>query len=122
VKVVRSWRLSPTFALVPEAHRESALAGFPFDSEPRVYRSDLANRLPTGLSMPRAHAVIDLDSESIALWLEDVPIVPARWDCPAFARAAPRAWRRRRPRARGESDRARAECGPARQWPGGVRG
>jgi hypothetical protein len=88
VKVVRSWRLSPTFMLVPEAHRESALAGFPFDSEPRVYRSDLANRLPAGLSMPRALAVIDLDSESIALWLEDVPIVPARWDGPALARAA----------------------------------
>lgn len=88
VKVVRSWRLSPSFALVPAELQERALAGVPFDSEPRVYRSDLAARLPPDLTMPRAYAVVDLDPESTALWLEDVPVVPVRWDRAALARAA----------------------------------
>ena len=68
--------------------REFALAAYPFEAEPRVYRSDLADRLPPGLTMPRAYAVIDLDAESAALWLEDVPVVAARWDRAALAHAA----------------------------------
>jgi len=68
--------------------REYALASVPFEAEPRVYRSDLGQRLPPGLAMPRAYAVVDLDAESTALWLEDVPVVPARWDRAALARAA----------------------------------
>ena len=88
VKVVQSWGRSPTFQHLPDELREFALAAFPFDAEPLVYRSDLADRLPPGLTMPRAYAVIDLDAESTALWLEDVPVVSARWDRPALARAA----------------------------------
>jgi hypothetical protein len=88
VKVVRSWRFSPAFQLVPPELREYALLQLAFEAEPRVYRSDLADRLPPGLSMPRAHAVVDLDADSTALWLEDVPTVPARWDRTALARAA----------------------------------
>jgi hypothetical protein len=88
VKVVQSWGRSPYFRFVPEHMREFALNGLPFEAEPRVYRSDLADRLPPGLGMPRAHAVVDLDAESTALWLEDIPVVPARWDRPALARAA----------------------------------
>ena len=88
VKVVQSWSRTPAFAFVPEALREFALAAFPFEAEPRVYRSDLADRLPPGLTMPRAHAVIDLDAESTALWLDDIPVVAARWDRAALVRAA----------------------------------
>ena len=88
VKVVQSWGRSPAFRFVPEEMREFALAAFPFEAEPRVYRSDLADRLPPGLTMPRAYAVIDLDAESTALWLEDVPAVSARWDRAALAQAA----------------------------------
>jgi hypothetical protein len=79
---------SAAFLFVPEAFREAALTGLPFEAEPRVYRSDLADRLPPGLAMPRAHAVVDLDVESTALWLEDVPVVSARWDRAGLARAA----------------------------------
>ena len=88
VKVVQSWGRHPAFRFVPEEMREFALAALPFEAEPRVYRSDLADRLPPGLTMPRAYAVVDLDAESTALWLEDVPVVAARWDRAALARAA----------------------------------
>ena len=88
VKVVQSWGRSPTFQHVPEEMREFALAAVSFEAEPRVYRSDLADRLPPGLTMPRAYAVVDLDAESTALWLEDVPVVAARWERAALAHAA----------------------------------
>lgn len=88
VKVVQSWGRHPAFRFVPEEMRESALASVPFEAEPRVYRSDLADRLPPGLTMPRAYAVIDIDAGSTALWLEDVPVVAARWDRAALVRAA----------------------------------
>ena len=88
VKVVQSWSRSPTFAFIPETMREFALAALPFEAEPRVYRSDLADRLPPGLTMPRAYAVVDLDPESTALWLDHVPVVAARWDRTALSRAA----------------------------------
>jgi hypothetical protein len=88
VKVVQSWARHPFFRFVPDPIREMALAGLPFEAEPRVYRSDLADRLPPGLTMPRAYAVVDLDVESTALWLEDVPAVPAHWDRAALTRAA----------------------------------
>ena len=80
VKVVQSWGRHPAFRFVPAEMREFALASVPFEAEPRVYLSDLADRLPPGLTMPRAYAVADLDAESTALWLEDVPVVDARWD------------------------------------------
>jgi hypothetical protein len=88
VKVVQSWGRHPAFRFVPAEMREWALASVPFEAEPRVYRSDLVQRLPPGLAMPRAYAAIDLDAESTALWLEDVPVVPACWDRAALARAA----------------------------------
>jgi hypothetical protein len=88
VKVVQSWGRHPAFRFVPEDMREDALASVPFEAEPRVYRSDLADRLPPGLAMPRAYAVVDIDAESTALWLEDVAVVDARWDRAALVRAA----------------------------------
>jgi hypothetical protein len=88
VKVLQSWGRTAAFRFVPEPLREKALAGLPFEAEARVYRSDLADRLPPGLAMPRAHAVVDIDDESTALWLEDIPIVPGRWDRDGLVRAA----------------------------------
>jgi hypothetical protein len=88
VKVVQSWGRSPAFRFVPEHFREAALASLPFEAEPRVYRSDLADRLPPGLAIPCAHVVVDLDAESTALWLDDIPTVPVRWDRAGLARAA----------------------------------
>ena len=39
---------------------------------PLAYASDLGDRLPDGLSMPRALGVYDLDELSAAIWLEEV--------------------------------------------------
>jgi hypothetical protein len=38
--------------------------------------------------MPRALAVVDLDEKSSAIWLEEVPVVPATWDVARYTRAA----------------------------------
>jgi hypothetical protein len=88
VKVVQTWARSPFFAYVPEQMREAALASLPWDVEPRIYRSDLGERLPDGLSMPAAYAVADLDEESAALWLEEVRPLRNVWDEARFARVA----------------------------------
>ena len=88
VKHVHSWERSPLFASVPEDMREMAAAGVPWRTEPLVYRSDLAERLPAGLRMPHCLGVFDLDDLSAAVWLQKVPAVAVTWDGPRFARAA----------------------------------
>src|SRR4051812_9405461 len=50
VKQVQSWERSPLFAMVPEDHREMAVATVPWKTEAEVYRSELARRLPDGLT------------------------------------------------------------------------
>lgn len=88
VKQVQSWERSEIFRQVPEEVRELAAAGFPWRTEPLVYRSDLATRLPDGLRMPQAFDIRDLDDLSTALWLEDVPIHEVTWDLALYERAA----------------------------------
>lgn len=88
VKVVQSWARTPQFRNVPEHLRAVAAASLPWRNEPAVYRSDLALRLPAGLSMPRAHRVLDLDDESAAVWLDLVDADPTPWATPTFDRAA----------------------------------
>ena len=88
VKVVQSFARSPLFAVVPPEQREQALRLVPWRVEPWVYRSDLAARLPEGLSMPRALAVLDLGPDSAAIWLEHVDVVGDLWDVPRYERAA----------------------------------
>ena len=88
VKQVQSWEHSPLFESVPEEYREIAVAGVPWKTEAEVYRSDLADRLPDGLTVPRALGVIDLDATSSSIWLEEVPVRPATWDRSRYERAA----------------------------------
>ena len=88
VKHVHSWSRSPMFAMVPDDLREQAAASVPWRTEPLAYRSDLAERLPEGLRMPRCLGVFDLDELSAAVWLEKVPAHPVVWDAERFARAA----------------------------------
>jgi hypothetical protein len=76
------------FQQVPPELREVAAASVPWRSEPNVYRSDLEDRLPDGLSMPRAVAVIDVDDLSSSIWLEQVPPHEWSWDVDRFRRAA----------------------------------
>ena len=88
VKHVHNWSRSPQFEFVPPEIREIAAASVPWRTEPNVYRSDLARRLPDGLTMPRALAVIDLDELSSAIWLQAMPNRHWPWDTDRFRRAA----------------------------------
>lgn len=87
VKVVQSFARSPLFAQVPPAMRDDAARSVPWRTEPAVYRSDLGERLPPGLSMPAARGVFDLD-EAAAIWLDEVTPTAGVWDLDTFERAA----------------------------------
>ncbi len=88
VKHVQSWSRSPLFADVPPEIADMAEASVPWRTEPMAYRSDLGNRLPDGLRMPRASGVFDLDEKSASIWLEEIITTPVVWDPARFARAA----------------------------------
>ncbi len=88
VKHVQSWSRSPFFAQVPAEFHEMAAASVPWRTEALAYASDLGDRLPDGLSMPRALAVHDLDELSAAIWLEEIDRPPVPWDLDRFRRAA----------------------------------
>ncbi|CAA9354465.1 MAG: hypothetical protein AVDCRST_MAG07-3257 [uncultured Frankineae bacterium] len=88
VKVVQSWSRTPQFQMVPEQMRELAAAGLPWEGEPLVYRSDLAQRLPAGLGLPRVHLVRELDELSACMWLQAVDADPSPWEPARFERAA----------------------------------
>ena len=88
VKQVQSWSRHPLFELVPPEHREFAAASVPWRTEPEVYRSDLADRLPDGLTMPRALGVFDLDEASACVWLERIEAHRSDWDEDRYRRAA----------------------------------
>jgi hypothetical protein len=88
VKVVQSWARSEFFQYVPDHMKEFAEASVPWRTEPLAYRSDLGDRLPDGLTMPRAVGVFDLDEKSAAVWLEKVAVVPRPWDDARYERAA----------------------------------
>lgn len=89
VKVVRAWSRSPFFADVPLELREMAAAGVPWRTEALVYRSDLHDRLPEGLTMPRALAVHDLPDEACSIWLPEIEVEPrGPWSLERYAAAA----------------------------------
>src|ERR1700712_3704362 len=88
VKHVQSWSRSPLFADIPPEHRAMAGASVPWRTEALAYRSDLADRLPDGLRMPRAVGVFDLDELSAAIWLEEVPVADESWTLSTYAEAA----------------------------------
>lgn len=88
VKHVQSWARSPWFAEVPAEIAAMAAASVPWRTEPLAYRSDLGDRLPRGLRMPRAVGVFDLDDDAASLWLEEITTVPTEWDTARYQRAA----------------------------------
>ena len=88
VKVVQCWSRTPQFQMVPPELRELAAAGLPWRSEPLVYASDLGQRLPAGLSVPRVHLVRELDETSACLWLQVVDADRTPWQPGTFERAA----------------------------------
>ena len=88
VKQVQSWSRSPFFAEVPEHLQEMAAASVPWRTEALAYDSDLGDRLPEGLSMPRSLGIHDLDELSTAIWLEAVDRPAVEWDLERYRRAA----------------------------------
>jgi len=86
VKVIQSFARSAMFAFVSEDLRAEALCMVPWEAEARVYLSDLGDRLPSGLSMPRALAVVDIDAASAALWLEGSTSMTGHGPTPSPAR------------------------------------
>ncbi len=88
VKHMQCWSRTPMFEAIPPELRELARASVPWRSEATVYRSDLAQRLPAGLAMPEAYAVVDIDADSAAVWMEAIPAVHVDWDEKRHAHAA----------------------------------
>ncbi len=88
VKVIHPYQRSPLRFAIPAHLRARAAALIPWHTEADLYRSDLRDRLPHGLTIPRAAAVRDLGQDSAALWLEHVPARRVVWDAGRHARAA----------------------------------
>ena len=88
VKVIHAYHRSPLRFAIPAHLRTQAAALIPWHAEADLYRSDLRDRLPGGLTIPRAAAVRDLDADSAALWLEHIPARHLTWDTARHARAA----------------------------------
>lgn len=88
VKRVHNWRHSPAFAGVPPEIGEWAAASLPWRAEPLVYASDLRDRLPEGLTMPRGLRVEERPDETAVIWMEAVAADPVAWDAVDCVRAA----------------------------------
>jgi hypothetical protein len=88
VKVIHAYQRSPLRFAIPAHLRAQADAIIPWRTEADLYRSDLRDRLPHGLTIPRAVAVRNLCHDSAALWLEEVPARTAIWDAERHAQAA----------------------------------
>ena len=88
VKRVHNWRHSPAFAGVPPEIGEWAAASLPWRAEPLVYASDLRERLPAGLTMPRGLRVEERPDETAVIWMEAVAADPVAWDADDSVRAA----------------------------------
>jgi hypothetical protein len=88
VKRVHSWRHSPAFAGVPPEIGEWAATSVPWRAEPLLYASDLAARLPEGLTMPRGLRVDERPDETAVIWIEAVEASTEPWDRGTYVEAA----------------------------------
>ena len=88
VKRVHHWRHSPAFAFVPPEIGAWAADSVPWRAEPLIYASDLAERLPDGLTMARGLRVDEREDQTAVLWLEAVDCDPVPWTVDDSARAA----------------------------------
>lgn len=88
VKQVHEWSRSPFFADVPPEIQAFAAQQVPWRTEGAVYRSDLGDHLPPGLTMPRAVGVHEIDDLSYSVWLEEVPAIDVAWDLARHRSAA----------------------------------
>jgi Phosphotransferase enzyme family len=88
VKLVHSPLLWNGIDQVPPEFRDQLAERYPWRTEPEAYRSGLRYALPPELRMPRTYRVTDVDRDSAAIWMEDVPEVPCEWTAEVFGTAA----------------------------------
>ncbi|MCU1573239.1 MAG: hypothetical protein JWO93_1321 [Micrococcaceae bacterium] len=88
VKLVHSPLRWSGIQQVPPEFRTQLVDRYPWRTEPDAYRSGLRYALPPGLRMPRTYRVTDLDADSAAIWMEDVPEVACDWTPDVFGTAA----------------------------------
>jgi hypothetical protein len=85
-KTLRPASASPMWATIPSFAHADVLRELDWRDEPRVYRSGLADAMPTGVRLPHLWHTEE-DDEHIVLWLEDVHD-RACWDLATHLRAA----------------------------------
>jgi Phosphotransferase enzyme family len=88
VKTLQSLRRWHLFPMIPEALRETALAGYPWRVEAELYASDVLEALPPLLRAPRVYLIEDLGDEQLRIWMEHIQTVEATWDHERYAAAA----------------------------------
>ncbi|WP_026550582.1 phosphotransferase [Arthrobacter sp. Br18] len=89
LKIIQTPLRWPGIGAVPPEARDSLVQHYPWRTEAEVYGSDLGRFLPGGFRMPVSYGTEVLDSESIALWMEDVAEDSRiTWDDGLFARMA----------------------------------
>jgi hypothetical protein len=88
VKVLQSPRHWPLIRVVPPDQRAEFIDTFPWRAEAEVLGSDLRDRLPAGLRLPRLFYVDELGDDRVAVWMEDIVEHEAPWDLARFRRAA----------------------------------
>jgi hypothetical protein len=85
-KTLHPASMSPAFASIPPEHHAQVLEDLCWLDEPRVYRSGLADVLPSPLRMPEVFEVTEADDHQ-TIWMEDVADV-GPWDLDRYHRTA----------------------------------
>jgi hypothetical protein len=88
VKVLQSPRHWRDIAKVPEPARSAFIAEFPWRTELGAWDPAFIERLPAGLRVPKLYRLSEVDTERIAVWMEDVDTDPRPWGPARFAQAA----------------------------------
>jgi hypothetical protein len=88
VKVVQSFRHWELLDVLPPETRAEALATTSWRFEAEMYASALGSLLPTGMRLPRVHAIDERDDDRVVVVLEDVVTSAAPWDAARYERAA----------------------------------
>ncbi|VXC08993.1 hypothetical protein [Nocardioides sp. AX2bis] len=94
VKVLAHLRHWPGLPFMPPETVDDFVAMFPWREELGLWRPALLDRLPDGLRVPHLHALVDLGDDRVAVWAEEVAVLPGTeggrggWDLDRFARAA----------------------------------
>jgi hypothetical protein len=87
-KTLRPISQAPEFAEIPAELQPMVMATLDWRDEPAIWRSDLADDLPSGFRMPRLYEIEQRD-DRIAIWMEDVADRTA-WTIDRFERTARR--------------------------------